>query len=105
MGVWLSVADASRIARVRSDVCDHPFLSPNANKTRCHLPSRFDIALHYLKHGGRKGYKGTYEDMVPRMLVFIAYKVRERDGVEVLCSARRSLAYWMTHVALGSLTS
>jgi hypothetical protein len=63
--------------------CNHPLLVPNADNTSCILPSRLDIARHFLKTGGPDSYQERYETMVPRMLSFIGYLFDDLNSASV----------------------
>lgn len=58
--------------------CSHPFLFPNANKTRCHLPQRVDIGKHFIMTGGVDGLKESYRDLVDRVSSFGRYTFPEQ---------------------------
>jgi hypothetical protein len=43
------------------------YLVPNKDNTKCILPSRIDVAKHYLTFGGRSGLKESYESLTSRL--------------------------------------
>jgi hypothetical protein len=53
--------------------CSHPYLAPNRERGQCTMPSRIDVARHFLMTGGRGGYKETYERLVSRVLAPLGY--------------------------------
>jgi len=54
-------------------VCEHPFLIPNGDRTKCILPGRVDVARHFVMHGGVPGLKEWYEDLISRVQSFGSY--------------------------------
>eukprot|EP01095_Lingulamoeba_sp_RSL-Kostka_P000883 TRINITY_DN1116_c1_g1_i1.p1 TRINITY_DN1116_c1_g1~~TRINITY_DN1116_c1_g1_i1.p1 ORF type:complete len:475 (+),score=174.64 TRINITY_DN1116_c1_g1_i1:52-1476(+) len=50
--------------------CPNGLLIPNKSGDLCVLPTRVDIALHYLKTGGVSGLKVSYNGLISRMLSF-----------------------------------
>jgi len=59
--------------------CAHPLLTPDANFSRCMLPSRIDVARHYLSTGGPGNFQERYNTTVPRLLSFIGYMFDKLD--------------------------
>jgi hypothetical protein len=53
--------------------CDHPFLSPNVNKTVCVFPQRVDVGKSFIKSGGVDGLQELYETMISRTSSFGQY--------------------------------
>lgn len=53
--------------------CNHKFLFPNIDKTKCHLPQRVDIGKHFIMTGGLDGTKEYYKDLVDRVSSFGKY--------------------------------
>ncbi|KAE9554302.1 hypothetical protein FO519_002473 [Halicephalobus sp. NKZ332] len=53
--------------------CRSSFLIPSKDRKECVLPSRFDIAYHFMKYGGIDGLKEKYEMLATRMLTFGRY--------------------------------
>lgn len=53
--------------------CKHPFLVPNLNRTKCILPQRVDIGIHYISTGGLDGTKESYHSLVDRVNSFGRY--------------------------------
>ncbi|KAA0157136.1 hypothetical protein FNF29_00488 [Cafeteria roenbergensis] len=60
--------------------CGHPLMTPDLNFSRCMLPSRVDIARHFLSTGGPGSFQERYESSVPRLMSFIAYLFKELDS-------------------------
>uniref|UniRef100_A0A914DUT2 Sulfite exporter TauE/SafE family protein n=1 Tax=Acrobeloides nanus TaxID=290746 RepID=A0A914DUT2_9BILA len=53
--------------------CSSPYLAPNVARTKCILPCRFDLAKHFMTHGGVDGLKEKYEMLATRMQSFGRY--------------------------------
>jgi hypothetical protein len=63
--------------------CNHPFLIPNANGTKCVLAGRIDVARHYMLTGGPEALKEPYERAVSRLLSFGTYIFNPEEYPEV----------------------
>ena len=50
--------------------CEHPYMAPNKNRTKCTLASRIDVARHYFLTGGIEGHKEGYNLLASRLQVF-----------------------------------
>eukprot|EP01013_Petalomonas_cantuscygni_P017357 TRINITY_DN34500_c0_g1_i1.p1 TRINITY_DN34500_c0_g1~~TRINITY_DN34500_c0_g1_i1.p1 ORF type:complete len:481 (-),score=85.64 TRINITY_DN34500_c0_g1_i1:531-1973(-) len=51
----------------------HPLLMANANRTKCILPGRVDVARHFVKTGGVDGLKEPVEMLIPRLQAYGAF--------------------------------
>jgi hypothetical protein len=74
-----SVDNIGEALPINDPGCDNPMLSADGNFSRCLLPSRIDIARHYLSTGGPDNFQERYESMVPRLLSFIGYMFDKLD--------------------------
>ncbi len=68
------------------------FLVPNKDSTKCVLPSRIDVAKHYLTFGGRDGLKESYESLVSRLQVFTGFLFKDLND-PVLAPLFKSESY------------
>jgi hypothetical protein len=62
IGEWEPILD--------DGTCSNRFLIPSKNGTGCVLPARFDVASHYMRSGGRAGFKEAYDALVSRILSY-----------------------------------
>uniref|UniRef100_A0A914D412 Uncharacterized protein n=1 Tax=Acrobeloides nanus TaxID=290746 RepID=A0A914D412_9BILA len=53
--------------------CTSRYLVPNAARTLCILPNRFDLAKHFMTYGGIDGLKENFEMLASRMQSFGRY--------------------------------
>lgn len=53
--------------------CPHHYLLPSRDGTLCHLPGRIDIGRHFIKTGGARGLRETFDVMKSRLMSFGSY--------------------------------
>uniref|UniRef100_A0A914EA31 Uncharacterized protein n=1 Tax=Acrobeloides nanus TaxID=290746 RepID=A0A914EA31_9BILA len=53
--------------------CSESFLVPNIERTKCILPSRFDVARHFMLYGGLEGLKENFTLLSTRIQSFGRY--------------------------------
>lgn len=74
-----SVDNIGEALPINDPGCDNPMLSADGTFSRCLLPSRIDIARHYLSTGGPDNFQERYESLVPRLFSFIGYMFDKLD--------------------------
>ena len=60
--------------------CSHPFLVPNVKRTKCVLPGRIDVGMHFILSGGVDGIREEYDKMIHRVTSFGRYNFYS-DGI------------------------
>ena len=71
--------------------CSHYLMVPNKDKTKCILPNRIDIGMHFMQTGGFNALKNEQELMVSRIASFGKYyfNVTKKPVVGKLFKSRK----------------
>lgn len=66
------------------EICSHPFLVPNIDKTLCILPQRIDIGKHFITSGGPDAIREPYEKMISRVTSFGRYMMGNLEKYPIM---------------------